>query len=44
MDRALEERTSGWPVGFSFINLIGCSVKWEGRDGHWMPPEAWALV
>ena len=21
-------------------NPIGCNVKWEGRDAHWMPAEA----
>ena len=23
---------------------IGCNVKWEGKDVHWMPPEACDLV
>ena len=23
---------------------IGCNVKWEGRDAHWMPAEACDLV
>jgi hypothetical protein len=25
-------------------NPIGCNVKWDGQDGHWMPPEACDLV
>ncbi len=25
-------------------NPIGCNVKWEGQDAHWMPPEACDLV
>ena len=25
-------------------NPIGCNVKWQGKDAHWMPPEACDLV
>ena len=25
-------------------NPIGCNVKWDGKDAHWMPPEACDLV
>ena len=25
-------------------NPIGCNVKWEAQDAHWMPPEACDLV
>jgi hypothetical protein len=25
-------------------NPIGCNVKWEGEDAHWMPPDACDLV
>ncbi len=44
LDRALEEITSGSPVSVSLTNPIGCNVKWEGKDAHWMPPEACDLV
>ena len=44
LDRALEELTSGRPVSVSLTNPIGCNVKWEGQDAHWMPPEACDLV
>lgn len=44
LDRALEEHTSGKPVSVPLTNPIGCNVKWEGRDAHWMPPEACDLV
>jgi peroxiredoxin len=40
LDRALEEHTSGRPVSTPLTNPIGCNVKWDGRDAHWMPPEA----
>ncbi len=38
LDRALEEHTSGKPVSVPLTNPIGCNVKWEGKDAHWMPP------
>jgi hypothetical protein len=28
----------------AFTLEIGCNVKWEGRDAHWMPAEACDLV
>lgn len=44
LDRALEEATSGKPVSVPVTNPIGCNVKWDGKDAHWMPPEACDLV
>ena len=44
LDRALEELTTGKPISVPVTNPIGCNVKWEGRDAHWMPPEACDLV
>jgi peroxiredoxin len=44
LDRALEEHLAGKPVTASVTNPIGCNVKWEGRDAHWMPAEACDLV
>lgn len=44
LDRALEELVSGKPVSVPTTNPIGCNVKWEGKDAHWMPPEACDLV
>ena len=40
----LDELTSGKPISVSMTNPIGCNIKWEGRDAHWMPPEACDLV
>lgn len=28
----------------TLTNPLGCNVKWQGRDHHWMPPEACDLV
>jgi len=44
LDRALEELTSGKPVSVPLTNPIGCNVKWDGRDAHWMPADACDLV
>jgi peroxiredoxin len=44
LDRALDEVTSGQPVSVPLTNPIGCNVKWEGKDAHWMPAEACDLV
>jgi len=44
LDRTLDELTSGKPVSVPVTNPIGCNVKWEGKDKHWMPPEACDLV
>lgn len=44
LERALEELVAGRPISVPMTNPIGCNVKWEGRDAHWMPPEACDLV
>jgi hypothetical protein len=44
LDSALEEHTSGKPVSVPVTNPIGCNIKWEGKDAHWMPPDACDLV
>ena len=44
LDQVLDEITSGKPVSVPVTNPIGCTVKWEGKHSHWMPPEACDLV
>jgi peroxiredoxin len=44
LDRALEDLLAARPVRTPMTNPIGCNVKWEGRDAHWMPPDACDLV
>lgn len=44
LDRALEEILAEQPVSVPTTNPIGCNVKWEAKDAHWMPPEACDLV
>jgi peroxiredoxin len=41
---ALDDLTSGRPIAVPMTNPIGCNVKWEGKDAHWMPADACDLV
>ncbi|MCU0521012.1 MAG: thioredoxin family protein [Anaerolineae bacterium] len=44
LENALAEHVAGKPVTTPLTNPIGCNVKWEGQDAHWMPEEACDLV
>jgi hypothetical protein len=44
LENALREHLAGKPVAKPMTNPIGCNVKWDGKDAHWMPPEACDLV
>jgi peroxiredoxin len=44
LDRAIDDLVAGRPVRTPLTNPIGCNVKWEGQDAHWMPAEACDLV
>ena len=44
LERALQENLAGKPVSTPLTNPLGCNVKWEGKDAHWMPAEACDLV
>jgi peroxiredoxin len=44
LDRVLDELTSGKQISVSVTNPIGCNVKWDGKDKHWMPADACDLV
>lgn len=44
LDRVLTEITSNKEVSIQVTNPIGCNIKWEGKDAHWMPAEACDLV
>lgn len=44
LDRALEELIKGLPVSVPVTNPIGCNVKWEGKEKHWMPADACDLI
>lgn len=44
LDNALTELLAGQPITTPVTNPIGCNVKWDGEDAHWMPADACDLV
>jgi hypothetical protein len=44
LENALDEILAGKEVTTPVTNPIGCNVKWEGKDAHWMPADACDLV
>src|SRR5690625_521516 len=44
LDNALAEAVEGKSISTPMTNPLGCNVKWDGQDAHWMPPEACDLV
>jgi peroxiredoxin len=41
---ALEDVVAGRAPRVPKTNPIGCNVKWDGKEAHWMPAEACDLV
>ena len=44
LENALEEHLAGKEISTPVTNPIGCNIKWEGKDAHWMPADACDLV
>ena len=44
LENALEEHLAGNRISKSITDPIGCNIKWDGKDPHWMPPEARDLI
>ncbi len=44
LEIALEELIAGSRLSVSITNPIGCNVKWEGKEKHWMPADACDLI
>ncbi len=44
LEISLTEHLEGKSISHPITNPIGCNVKWEGKDAHWMPAEACDLV
>jgi peroxiredoxin len=44
LDRTLNELTQGKKISIPLTNPVGCNVKWDGRDPHWMPADACDLI
>ena len=41
---ALDDLLAHRDVKVPLTNPVGCNVKWQGKERHWMPPEACDLV
>jgi peroxiredoxin len=44
LERVLTEITEGKKITIETTNPIGCNVKWDGKEAHWMPADACDLV
>ncbi len=44
LEKTLDELLNKKQVTTKVTNPIGCNVKWEGKDKHWMPPDACDLI
>jgi peroxiredoxin len=44
LENALSSYLAGSAIPVSVTNPIGCNVKWEGQEKHWMPADACDLV
>lgn len=44
LERTLSEIIAGQQVSVPVTNPIGCTIKWEGKERHWMPADACDLV
>lgn len=44
LERTLDECLGGESISVPITNPIGCNVKWDGKDPHWMPEDACDLV
>ena len=44
LENALDQLTNNKEISTKMTNPIGCNIKWDGKDHHWMPPEACDLV
>lgn len=44
LENALDEYLAGKEITTPLTNPIGCNVKWDGMDPHWMPADACDLI
>ncbi|MBM7539910.1 thioredoxin family protein [Amphibacillus cookii] len=44
LEQALDQHLAGETISQPLTNPIGCNVKWNGEDPHWMPADACDLV
>ncbi|MBI9062772.1 MAG: thioredoxin family protein [Marinilabiliaceae bacterium] len=44
LDIVLHALITAQDLPYTKTNPIGCNVKWEGKDAHWMPADACDLI
>ncbi|MDA3952419.1 MAG: thioredoxin family protein [Bacteroidales bacterium] len=44
LEQSLDEYFDGKEISTPVTNPIGCNIKWEGKDAHWMPSDACDLI
>jgi peroxiredoxin len=44
LELTLSELIAGKQVSIPVTNPIGCNIKWDGKERHWMPADACDLV
>ena len=44
LDNTLSQLLAGEPIATPVTNPVGCNVKWDGQDAHWMPADACDLI
>ena len=40
LKEVLEAYFAGEPIATTVTNPIGCNIKWQGKERHWMPADA----
>lgn len=44
LKEAIEKLIAGKEISNPVTNPVGCNVKWDGKDAHWMPADACDLI
>ena len=44
LENAIDDYFKGKVIEIPVTNPIGCNIKWDGKDAHWMPPAACDLI
>lgn len=44
LEKSLDEYFDNKDISIPITNPIGCNIKWEGKDAHWMPADACDLI
>ena len=44
LETAIDEHLGNKKITTPITNPIGCNIKWDGKDAHWMPAEACDLI